>query len=127
MKLGILQFQLLIDSAEGLKDKRRVVKSLKDRLHREHLVSVAEIADQEVWNRATMGLAAVSASGSYLHGVLDAIVRKIESLPDARLSQVSSDVVDVADVLSDCAEDGTPLWTEDERRDGSAGAQEARS
>ena len=43
MVVGILQFELLVPGATSLKDKRRVVKSVKDRLHREHLVSVAEV------------------------------------------------------------------------------------
>lgn len=117
MKVAILQFELLIDGAASLKDKRRVVKSVKDRLHREHMVSVAEVGDQEVWNRASLGLAGVSADGAYLHGVLATIVRKLQSLPEARLGGCESDVVDVADLGGFTAEDGTPLWTEAERRD----------
>ncbi len=42
--VGILQFELLIRQRRSLKDKRRVVRSVRDRLHREHLVSVAETA-----------------------------------------------------------------------------------
>ena len=116
MKIGLLQFSLLIDSAESLKDKRRVVKSVKDKLHREHMVSVAEVGDLEIWNRATLGLAAVSADGAYLRGVLDAIIRKLKDLPEGRLGDVAADVVDVADVISFNDDDGSPLWTEDERR-----------
>lgn len=117
MKLGLLQFSILIDSASSLKDKRRVVKSIKDRLHREHMVSVAEIGDLEIWNRANLGLAAVSADGAYLRGVLDAVIRKLKNLPEGRLGDVAADVVDVADVVSFEDEDGTALWTEAERRD----------
>jgi uncharacterized protein YlxP (DUF503 family) len=123
LKIAILQFDLLIDDAMSLKDKRRVVKSLKDKLHREHLVSVAEVGDQAVWNRAAMGLSAVSADGAYLHGMLAAIVRKLSALPDARLGDYSADVVDVADVISFTADDGSPLWTEAERRDAADPAQ----
>ncbi|MCC6322508.1 MAG: DUF503 domain-containing protein [Phycisphaerales bacterium] len=117
MKLGLLQFSILIDSASSLKDKRRVVKSIKDRLHREHMVSVAEIGDLEIWNRASLGLAAVSADGAYLRGVLDAVIRKLKDLPEGRLGDVAADVVDVADVVSFEDEDGTALWTEAERRE----------
>lgn len=121
MKIGLLQFEIIIDAAESLKDKRRVVKSLKDKLHRDHLVSVAEVGDQEVWNRASMGLACVSADGGYLHGVLDAIVRKLQSLPDARLGSYSTEVVDAADLGGFTDETGAPLWTEDERRENDKG------
>ena len=43
MKIAVLQFDLSIHDAESLKDKRRIVQSLKDRLHRDHLVSIAEV------------------------------------------------------------------------------------
>lgn len=116
MKIGLLQFELYIDDAASLKDKRRIVKSLKDRLHREHLVSVAEVGDQEIWNRATIGVAAVSGDGAYLRAMLESIVRKAASLGDARLGTYDMDVVDATDLAGDLAEDGTPLWTESERR-----------
>lgn len=117
MKIGLLQFDLLIDGAESLKDKRRVVKSLKDRLHREHMVSIAEVGDQEIHNRASMGLACVSGDGGYLHGVLEAIVRKLRHLRDARLGEVWSEVVDAGDLGGFEDDQGRPLWTEAERRD----------
>jgi uncharacterized protein YlxP (DUF503 family) len=117
MKVGLLQFDLIIDGAESLKDKRRVVKSLKDRLHREHMVSVAEVGDLELWNRASLGLACVSGDGGYLTGVLAAIMRKLEALPDARLGSCAADVVDAGDLGDFTGEDGTPLWTAEERRD----------
>lgn len=116
MKIGLLQFSLMIDAAESIKDKRRVVMSVKDRLHREFMVSVAEIADLDVWNRASLGLAAVSADAAHLRQVLDSIVRKLKELRDARLGDVIADVVDVEDVVSFTDDDGTPLWTEHERR-----------
>lgn len=118
MKVAILQFELLIDGAFSLKDKRRVVRSLKDRLHREHMVSVAEVGSQDVWNLATLGLAAVSGNAEYLVSMMDRIEDKLSSLPDARLGSISREIIDAESVvIDDTAEDGSPLWTEDERRD----------
>src|SRR5258707_366794 len=57
MMVGILQFELLIRGSESLKDKRRVIRSLKDRLHREHLVSVAEVGLLDNPRAARLGLA----------------------------------------------------------------------
>lgn len=118
MKIAILQFELLIDGAFSLKDKRRVVRSLKDRLHREHLVSVAEVGSQDVWNLATMGLAAVSGDAAYLASMMDRIEEKLASFPDARLGSISREILDVDSIAVDeTAEDGSPLWTEAELRD----------
>lgn len=117
MVIGVLQFELVIDASRSLKDKRRVVKSLKDRLHREHMVSVAEVGSLEIWNLATMGLTLVSRDAGYVNAVLDRVLLKLQDLPDARLRDYSREVLDPDQVPSaDVDEDGQPLWTEDERR-----------
>jgi len=116
MKIGILQFEVEIPASGSLKDKRRVVKSIKDRLHREHMVSVAEVGAVEIWNRSMMGLVCVSADGAYLTGVLSRIVEKLSAWPDARLAAYSSDVLSAEQSLPEVDESGVPLWTPDERR-----------
>jgi len=60
-EVGVLTFELRLDHSHSLKDKRQVVKSLKDRLRSRFNVAVAEIAEQEMWQRAV--LAAVTVSG----------------------------------------------------------------
>lgn len=117
MVIGVLQFELVIDASRSLKDKRRVVKSLKDRLHRDHLVSVAEVEALEIWNLAVMAVALVSRDAPYVNTVLDRILDKINSLPDARLRDYTRDILDAGQLPgADVAEDGSPLWTESERR-----------
>lgn len=130
MKIGILQFELEVPDSRSLKDKRRVVKSLKDRLHREHMVSVAEVGALEVWNRAMMGLSCVSADGAYLRSVMSHVVDKLGTLPEATLVAYTMDVLDAEQSLPETDEDGRPLWTPDERRDeqggmGGIGSQQA--
>jgi uncharacterized protein YlxP (DUF503 family) len=123
MKIAILQFELRIDGAMNLKDKRRVVKSVKDRLHREHMVAVAEVGALETWNVAMLGLVACGRDGAYLTQVLDGVLAKLRTLPEARLEDYAADIVGVDDLTADSVgEDGTPLWTPDERRDPDAPA-----
>lgn len=124
MFLGILQFDLLIHDAQSLKDKRRVVKSVKDRLHREHMISVAEVGAQEIWNVARMGLAVVAGSGGYASDVLDRVTAKLRALPDAELGDCTREIVKADQLPGDSlAEDGSPLWTPDEKREDDAGAR----
>lgn len=82
--IAILQFEVLIHGAESLKDKRRVVKSIKDRLHREHMVSVAEVAMQESLGVGRLALAAVcmddQGGGRRAGEVLDTITAKLRSM-----------------------------------------------
>ena len=117
MKIGILQFEMEVPESQSLKDKRRVVKSIKDRLHREHMVSVAEVGTLEIWNLATMGLSCVSADGAYLTSVLATIVDKLNAWPDAKLASYAADVIDAEQSLPETDETGAPLWTPQERRD----------
>lgn len=93
MIIGALQFELLIHDAESLKDKRRVVKSVKDRLHREHMVAVAEIGALESLNVAVLGLAVVGTDGQKLGETLDRISAKLMALHDAELGAVHRELL----------------------------------
>lgn len=74
MVVGILQVELAIEGAQSLKDKRRVVSSLKDRLHREHQVSVAEVDRHEEHARAVLGVTMASNSVPHCQSTLDKLV-----------------------------------------------------
>lgn len=93
MVIGILQFDLLIRGAESLKDKRRVVQSVKDRLHRDHLVSIAEVALQDNMRIARLGLALVGGEERHVAQTLDRITSKLRELHDAELGEVTREIV----------------------------------
>lgn len=119
MVIGVLQFELVVPGSQCLKDKRRVVKSLKDRLHREQLVSIAEIAALDHHRLAVMGCAVVSNSVAHAGAVLDRVVAKLRSLHNARLESVSREIL-TGDAIHGNGED---LWDESERRDADGGAE----
>lgn len=117
MVIAILQFELLIPSPESIKDKRRVVKSVKVRLHREHLVSVAEVRYLDNMTVAGMAVALVNRDAAYARSVLDSIVAKLRAWPDAQLGDHGIEIVPAAQLpTAFTADDGTPLWTDEERR-----------
>lgn len=93
MVVGVLQFELLIPWAESLKDKRRVVRSVRDRLHRQHLVSVAEVDAQDVLNVARMGLAVVTNDGAHAASLLDRIEAKLRGMTEAELGETSREIL----------------------------------
>lgn len=80
MVVAVLKISLSIPQADSLKDKRRVIKSLKDRLRNGFNVSVAEIGDQDLWRSAKLGVAAVSESSAYANGVLSRVQDAISGL-----------------------------------------------
>jgi uncharacterized protein YlxP (DUF503 family) len=91
--VGILQFELIIHDPESLKDKRRVVRSVKDRLHREHQVSVAEVACQERADLAVLGLSLVGSDGRHIGQVLDHILEKLRGVRDAELGRSTREIL----------------------------------
>jgi len=65
--------------AQSLKDKRRVLKSLKDRLRSRHNISIAEVEGQDVWQHAVLGIVSVADSRSHLERLFETILAEIES------------------------------------------------
>ncbi len=93
MILGVLQVELMIDGSQSLKDKRRVVASMKDRLHREHQVSVAEIATQDDPRRATLGIAMAASSVPSCQSTLDHVLTKIRDSRDCVLTDHQQEII----------------------------------
>ena len=82
MIVGLLQVELEIAGARSLKDKRQVIKSLKDRIRAKFNVSVAEVDHQDIWHNAMLGVAIVSTDKQYANQVLSQVVNLIEREPE---------------------------------------------
>ena len=98
MPVGILVFELAIEHAQSLKDRRQVLRSLKDRLRHGFNISVAELDGALVWNRATVGVAAISASPAYLAGQLQEVEAAARRLCTGRGAEVVDSYLE-ADVV----------------------------
>jgi uncharacterized protein YlxP (DUF503 family) len=90
MPIASLTLELAIEHAQSLKDRRQVVRSLKDKLRHSFNISVAELDDAAVWNRATIGIVAVSSSRSYLTGQL----REVEEAARRICTGLGCDLID---------------------------------
>ena len=89
--VGVLTLELRIEHAHSLKEKRHVVKSLKDRLRNKFNVSVAEIDDMDLHNSAVLAVAAVSSSRPFAEKVLQAVEREAASLVGPMLIRVDAE------------------------------------
>jgi hypothetical protein len=78
--IGVLTLELRLDDSHSLKDKRQVVRSLKDRLRQKFNVAVAEIDGQDTWQRAVVAAVTVSADRSYAEQLLEAVEREAAHL-----------------------------------------------
>jgi uncharacterized protein YlxP (DUF503 family) len=75
MVVGVLSWQLSLPGCGSLKEKRSVIRSLKERLKHRFNVSVAETAHQDTWTRAELTVALVSPDRSFATTALDKIDR----------------------------------------------------
>lgn len=85
MVIGVIGWELEVFGCQSLKDKRRVVKSLKDRLRTRHNVSVAETRYQDLWQRAEITACAVGTDRKYVDAVLSSADRLVSSEARARI------------------------------------------
>ncbi|HWA96105.1 MAG TPA: DUF503 domain-containing protein [Terracidiphilus sp.] len=75
MPVAHLTLELRIEHAQSLKDRRQVVRSMKDQLRQAFNISVAEMDEAVTWQSATLGIVAISHSRQYLHGLIDEVER----------------------------------------------------
>ncbi|HKI94335.1 MAG TPA: DUF503 domain-containing protein [Gemmatimonadales bacterium] len=73
--MGLVTWDLHLNGCQSLKDKRRIIKSLKDRLHNTFNVSVAETGHHELWQRAELTCAVVASDQRHVEQVLAAAGR----------------------------------------------------
>ncbi len=85
MIVGSLRVRLLLREARTLKDKRQVVRSIKDRLRRGFNISIAEVEAQDHRQLAILGMAMVSNEARPIRLVFDEIVQALRSHPVAEL------------------------------------------
>ena len=97
MFVGVARLVLSIPGARSLKDRRRVVKSLKDRVRARLPVSLAEVGDLDRYQVATLGVAVVSNEAARCSEVLSAAVRMARVARDAVLADVSTEVMTLGD------------------------------
>jgi uncharacterized protein YlxP (DUF503 family) len=86
MHIGVLQLELSITDAMSLKDKRRVVLSLKDRIAHGHNVSIAEVGAMDEHRRSILGVAMVSNDARYVEGALSKLVDFVRAVPQVSLT-----------------------------------------
>jgi uncharacterized protein len=89
MTIGVLQIEISIPDAMSLKDKRRVVKSIKDRIAHGHNVSIAEVDALDEHRRCILGIAMVANEKRYVEGALSKLVDFVRMVPQVSLLDFS--------------------------------------
>lgn len=82
--------ELRIEHAHSLKDRRQVVRSLKEKLAHGFNISIAEMDDTPLWQSATLGIAAVSGSRDYLSGLMQQVESAAHRIGEALGAEVTA-------------------------------------
>jgi uncharacterized protein YlxP (DUF503 family) len=82
---GIVRIELHLPASTSLKDKRSIVRGLKDRIRERVRASVAEVDHQDLWQRAALGVAVVSGEAHQVTEMLDSVRRLVEGTFGAEL------------------------------------------
>lgn len=85
MFVGVCTIELHIPESGSLKTKRQSLRSLKDRIRGSFNVSVAEVEGNDLWQKASLAVAAVSNDKSHLNQTLDYVINMIERVPELSL------------------------------------------
>lgn len=93
MTVGTCRVELRLAGNNSLKGKRRVVKSLKDRIRGRFNVSVAEVDRLDEWQRATLGIVCVSNNSRLVDETLTKVVNLIETDADALILDYEIDLM----------------------------------
>jgi uncharacterized protein len=94
MPVAFLTLEIRIESAHSLKDKRQVVRSLKDRLRNSFNIAVAEIDVTDLWQRATIGVVSISSSRDYLEGLMRNVEREAVRIANNNGAEVVDSFMD---------------------------------
>ena len=91
MVIGLLRVEVHVPRAQSLKDKRSVLKSLRDQLRSRFNVAVAEVEADERWQRATLGIVTLSGDRTYVQGLLRRVREWLQATGLAALIRVEEE------------------------------------
>ncbi|MCD5406807.1 MAG: DUF503 domain-containing protein [Desulfotomaculum sp.] len=93
MIVGTLTIEILIYQSQTLKDKRRVLKSILDRIRSKFNVSIAEVDQQDIWQRSVLGIACVSNQTVHVHSILNNVIKFIDTQESTEIISVETEIL----------------------------------
>ncbi len=93
MTVGISKITLILHEGMSLKAKRKVVKSILEKCRNKFNVSIAEVEDNDLYQRATIGVAIVGNDGRFVNSALDKILEYVDSLKLAEIAEQEIELI----------------------------------
>jgi len=97
--VGIARLTLYLPTSHSLKEKRMVLRRVKDRCKQKFNVAVAEVEDNDVWQRAVLGLAVVGNERRFVESALDEVIRFVRS--EAEVTNTEKELQTFNDALAE--------------------------
>ncbi len=97
MIVGVCRLTLLAPDSHSLKEKRMVLRRIKDKTRLKFNVAIAEVGDQDAWQQMSLGFAVVANERGFVQAMVDKIVDYIDSLGVAKLINDEKDLITYGD------------------------------
>jgi hypothetical protein len=93
MVIGLLTVELELPEAFSLKEKRMVLNRVRDQVRQKFNVAIAEVDENDVWNRAVLGVVTVSNEQTHCNQVLSKVMDLIETIRGLRVEDFSTEFI----------------------------------
>lgn len=95
MVIGCCSIRFYLHGNRSLKEKRRIVRAIKDRLKHKFNVSVAEVGDQDSWQNLHMGISAIGSSRPYMDGLMTKVAATIDRMNLAEITDCKTETMNL--------------------------------
>jgi uncharacterized protein YlxP (DUF503 family) len=94
MVIGILEIVLYLPESHSLKEKRQIIKSIKDKVHNRFNVAIAETGDLDLWQKVRLGVCSLGNERGQVNGRLDQVINFVERMQVAADLDYKIDLLD---------------------------------
>jgi len=99
MTVGIARLTLYLPEAHSLKEKRMVLRRVKDRARHKFNLAIAEVGENDIWQRAALGIAVLGSGRRFVESALDEVIRFIRA--EAEVTNVEREIQTMNDTLAE--------------------------
>lgn len=93
MTVGVCRITLMVPESHSLKEKRMVLRRIKDRVRNKFNCAIAEVGDQDAWQSAELGFAVVSNEHGFTQAMVQKVLQFVEDLAVAKVVNDEQDYV----------------------------------
>jgi uncharacterized protein len=99
MTVGLAKLTLFLPEVHSLKEKRMILRRVKDRAQQKFNLAIAEVGENDIWQRAVLGVAVLGSDRRFVESALDEVIRFIQS--EAEVTNVEREIQSYNDALAE--------------------------